>query len=120
MYKSKIGSDNFKIAVEQFVSALSQYMPEAKSIICEKNSCFDRFERDSYTVKIKEKVSPRKFKALYLSVNDETCTCDIYDRGCNVHLVDEYGNIDKSWGLMLDCPGYTGNKIARYIQYTIN
>ena len=116
MYTSKIGSDSFRLTVERFVSALSQYMPGTK-ISCDKGSSFDQFNRDRYTVKIKYKIKPRKYATAILTVSDDTCTCEDYDRGCNVYLIDEcYWGIEHSWDLMLDCPGYTGNQVARYIQ----
>lgn len=117
MYTSKIGSDSFRLAVERFVSALSQYMPETK-ISCDKGSGFDQFNitRDMYAVKIKYKIKPHKYTTIVLTVSDNTCTCEDYDRGCNVYLLDAYAGIAYSWNLMLDCPGYTGNQVARYIQ----
>ena len=115
MYTSKIGSDSFSLAVEQFVSALSQYMP-GTHISCDKSSDFDQFNRDRYTVKIKYKIKPRKYTTAILTASDDTCTCGDYDRGCNVYLLDAYAGIEYSWNLMLDCPGYTGNQVARYIQ----
>lgn len=118
MYTSKIGNDSFRLTIEQFVSALSQYMP-GTNISCDKGSSYDQFNRDIYKVKIKYKINPRKYATAILTVTDESCTCEDYDRGCNVYLVDEYGNIDKSWSLMLNCPGYTGNKVARYIQDSV-
>lgn len=113
MYTSKIGSDSFYLAVERFVSSLSQYIP-GSNISCDKCTSFDQFNRDCYEVNIK--VKPRKSQIYTLIIRDESCTNDIFDRGCNVYLIDEYGNIDRSWDLMLDCPGYTGNRVARCIQ----
>lgn len=112
MYSSKIGSENFRLTVEQFVSSLSQRIDQS-NIKCEKLSSYDNFNRDSYSVVIKRKKAPK----CKLVVSDETCTNEDYDRGCNVYMVsDEYGDIERSWNLMLECPGYTGDKVACYIK----
>lgn len=110
MYTSKIGSAQFEKAARQLATVLSRYS-NVKEVKCEKCTSFDIFNRDSYNMQVSLDHCSEVFN---FYVNDETCTCDDYDRGMDVNLVDEYGNIEKSFGLSCDCPGIAALHIMRY------
>lgn len=112
MYTSKIGSIEFEMLVDRFVTSLKRYLQA--DVTCELAACFDRFDRESYSVSVK---NGRNYFQLY--VNDGTCTYEDYDRGVDVNCVDEYGNVIESWGLTSDNSDYVGKSVGRYIENTL-